>query len=146
MWPEDLLPTLFVTGRPSVNFHQLSWQPGDLPSTSVNFPCSQETFHQLPSTFCVARRPFVSFLCDWETFRQYLGGRETFLQHLSNSREAGRSVKFLQLSVEPGDLSSTSFTFTCGWETICQPSLWPEDFPSNSVNFPCGLETFRQLL
>ena len=167
------------TGSPYVNNQTWQWTcPTCVPSTSVSFLCSQEIVCQLPSTFRGTGRPFVNFhlLFVWPedllpilyvTFRQHSGGRETFLQHLSTSRAAERSsVNFPQLSVEPGDLastsvnfpgsretfcqhlstsramgdllsklrgaerlSSTSVTFTCGRETICQPSVRPEDFP-----------------
>ena len=40
-----------VAGRPSINFHQPSVQPGDLLLTSVNFPHGWDTFRQLSSTF-----------------------------------------------------------------------------------------------
>ena len=87
------LPSPFrLDGRTSVNFRQLSMQPGELLSTSVNFcvaritsvnfrvagdllsifvsfPCGQETYRQLLSTFRVAKKPSVKFACGQETFR-----------------------------------------------------------------------------
>ena len=65
----------FLCGRQTfINFHQLpfDWESfrqlpstfvwlGDLLSTSVNFPCIQETFRLLPSTFCAAVRTFLNF-------------------------------------------------------------------------------------
>ena len=66
-----------------------------LPLTTVNILCVQETFHELPSTFCVVGRS-VNFrhlsvqLRDlWLTSVNILHGRETFGQLLSNFRAAG---------------------------------------------------------
>ena len=69
--------------RISINFHQLSFRPGSfcqLLSTfladgrsSVNFPCSQETFHQLPSNFHTAGSSpptSVNLPCCRDNFRQ----------------------------------------------------------------------------
>ena len=73
----------------------------------VNFLCGQETFHQILSTFCVARRTFVNF-CQlsvmpedfWSTFRV---SRRTF-------------VNFPQLS-------STSVNFPCFQKILGQLSV-----------------------
>ena len=135
----ELSANFHAAGRPSVNFrqhfvwsgdsvkcHQLSVQPGDLLSTYVNILCCQETFHQLPSTFCAAGRPsinFVIFPCGW-----------------------GPSVNFCQRSVQPGDLLSTYVNILCCQETFHQlPSTFcAAGRPSiNFVIFPCGWETFR---
>ena len=55
-----------------VNICELAVTQGDLPSTSVNIPCHQKTFRQLPSTFCVAKRLSINFSLlpvQRETFR-----------------------------------------------------------------------------
>ena len=86
---------LSVAKRPSANFSQLSARLGDHPSTSIDFWCSQDTFHHLLSTFRADRRPSVNFSC------------------------AGRHfVKVWQLSVRLGDLSSTSVKISCHRETF----------------------------
>ena len=48
---------LSMQGRPSVNFYQISVQPGDFPSTFVNFPYGQKSFFKFPC----AGRPFINF-------------------------------------------------------------------------------------
>ena len=71
-----------------MNFCQLLVQPGDLPSTFVNFPCGLETFCQLPSTICAARRLSVKFLCGLRP-----------------------SINFCQLYVPPGDFCKLPSSF-----------------------------------
>ena len=125
--------------KPSVNFSQ-QCMLGDLPQTSIKFPCSRDTFRQIPSTFRAARRPSVNF-------------RQVFvlLDDLPST-----SVKFLfsqkiirEISVWPGDFSSNSSNFPCGRETSRQ---LPSNFSAAgrpSVNFrqlslrPDDLSTFR---
>ena len=164
--PECLrqLPPTFRAARTLyVNFCQYSVQPGDLLPTYINFPCSQWTLCQLPSTFRVARRlpsTSINLTCSWESFRQLL----------STFRTARRpSINLLQLFGCPGDHLSTSVNFLCCLYTFCQllsifraagrpsvnfpkVSLQPEDLPSTfsaagipTVNIPYGWETFRQL-
>ena len=108
-------------------------------------------------------RPSVNFPCDLETIRVILAPLEIFCQILSTFRVARRtSVNFRQLSVQQGDLPSTSINILCHWETFpqlpssfCtagrpfvkfwQLSVWPEELPSIFVSFPCSRETFHQL-
>ena len=93
-------------------FRQLSVLLGDLPSTSINFPCSRETFLQLPSSWV---RP--GDIC----------------QLPSTFRASGNpSVNICQLSVQLGNLPSTSVIIPCG-------------LPSTSVDYSCGQNTFHQL-
>ena len=145
----QLLSTLCVAWRFSDNFSELSElprefltisvnctcsqktlcllfvQPGDLPSTSVNFPLQlgdsliisvnflyhQENFCQCLSTLHAVSKTTINFPC----------GRETFRQLLSTFCAAGRpSVNFCQLSVRPGDIPSTSVYFPCGQENFGQ--------------------------
>ena len=44
------LSTFLAAWQPSINFCHHSVWPGGLPSTSINFGCSQETFRKLTST------------------------------------------------------------------------------------------------
>ena len=105
--------------------HQLSVQPGDLPSNFDTFPCEVEVFHQFPSTFCTAERPSVNFPQIFVTSRE--------LRQLSSTFRMARrpSFYFCQLSAQQGDLPSSL--------TFCAAS-------SSSIKFSCGLETFCQLL
>ena len=92
----QLLSTFHTDWRTSANYHQLSVQPGDL-----------------PSTFLATGRLFVNFLCGLKTFRQ--------LSVVVGSP----SINFSQLSVQPGDLLSTSVNFQCGQDNYCQLPLSP---------------------
>ena len=139
--PEDLPSTFYVAGRPSVNFwyHYLqtgdilstfssfcatNWPSvkfpplsmlGDLPLTSVNFPCCRDcvnfchnyhateklpvNFHQLSMWPGYLPSTFVNFPCD----------QETFYKIPSTMCAAGRPcVKFCQFSIRPGDLQFPS--------------------------------------
>ena len=88
------MSTFCATGKFSINIRELFVQPEDLPSTSVNFMCSQETFHRQLLTFRRARRPFINF-------SKYSVRTEELL---STFFVAGRpSGNFWQLSVLPGD-------------------------------------------
>ena len=123
MRPEDLPWTFHSAKRPSVNFCQISVQPGELPSSfrkargillnSVYPPCGWETIRQLSSTF----------------------------------RAAGRlSINFCQHSVRPGH-PSTSVNSPLGRETFCElPSIFhaAEHFSSTFINISYGRETFRR--
>ena len=88
--------TFSAAARHSVNFCQHSMQPGDL-SNSVNFPCGQMISRQLTVLLGDLPLTSVNFSCDQETFCQFLStihaagsflptsvcfscGRETFHQ------------------------------------------------------------------
>ena len=137
MWPEH-----------SDNFHQLSLLPGDLLLTYDFRQLSvwQNTFRQLPSTICAARRPSVKFPCN----------RETLHQLPSTFHAAGKpSVNFRILSLRPGDLSSTFSAvgrpsvnlrqLSCSWETFRQLPYTFLVARRPSFNFQCSQETFCQL-
>ena len=121
-------PSLFINFLSrihSVNFSQLSVRLGDHLSTSANFPCDRENFHE--------------FSCGWNTFRQILSTFRTTRDLLStsvttlSSRETIRqlpsifcaavrfSVNFHQLSVPLGVFLSTSVTSPFGWDKFCEP-------------------------
>ena len=112
MWPGDFLSNFNAAKRLSLNFCKLSMQPGDLLLTSVNFPCGQETFHQLPSSFRAAGRPSATF--HELSVRQgdpplisviFPFRRESFREIPSSFFAVGRpSVNFCQVSVRTGDL------------------------------------------
>ena len=68
----EVLPSTFhAVGGPPIYFSQLYMWLGDLLSTSINFPCRQETVRHLPqcsvcpedlpSNFPAARIPFVNY-------------------------------------------------------------------------------------
>ena len=133
-------------------FRQFFVQPGDLPPTSVNFPCDQEVFSQLPSNFHAASRSpptSVNLPCCWEIFRQlfmrpvglpitsgnFSCDSATFRELPSTFLASRRpSVQFCQLSVQQRELPSKSVNFPCD-QNFCQHPVWPEDFLSTSVNF-----------
>ena len=113
---KDHLSNFYVAAGPSVNFHELSVQPQDLLSISVNSLCACGTFHQLPSTVrAVVRHSViylllslrsrnlpltsVNFLCFLGTFRPF---------SVNFHASAGQSINFCQHSVPPLDLPSTS--------------------------------------
>ena len=162
----QLSSTFNVVKKPSDNFRQLSMQPGDLLSTSVNFLCSLETFLHVLFTFCAAGRPSDNI--------HQLSVRPGDLPPTSIKFPCGRktSVNFRLLSVWPGDLPSIYVNLLCGREIFCQllstfctgwrPSVnfcqlnmqseklpstlrVARRLPSTSFNFPCGRESFRQL-
>ena len=124
--------------RTSVSIHQLSLRPEGFPSTSFTFSCNRETLHQIPSTFSAAGRPSVNF-CQLSVWTEDLH----------------------QLSVQPGDLLSTSITLHAARRLFVtfrqfsaaernflnfhEDSVWLGDLPSTSISFPAGLETFRKL-
>lgn len=65
MWPECChpLPSTFLAADTlSVNFRLLFVRPGNLLSTSVHFPCGQETFCPLLCT-CIAAGTLSANLC-----------------------------------------------------------------------------------
>ena len=115
----------------------------DLPSTSVNFPCDQETFCKRSSTFLSAKRSSVNIclLSVWpgdfpSTYINFPCHGETLRQLPSTLDGARRpSANLRKLSVYPGDLLSTAVNFLCGWETFHQ---LPSTFSGTkrlSVNF-----------
>ena len=146
----------------------------DFPSTSINFPCSRETFCQLSTTFRDDRRPSVNF-CQLFVRLEVLPSTlyAAFRQFPSTFCSAMRPfVNFHQLSVQPedfcrlamraGDLPSYYAKFTCRCETFCQlPSAFrvasrlsvnfchlfdrPEDLLSISINFQSIRETFHHI-
>ena len=142
-------------------------QLGDLPTTSVNFPCDQKILCQLLSTFHATRRPSANVyqLCVrpeefQSTFREaedlpsnsvhFPCSQKTFHRLLSTFGVAGRPFfNFRQHSLRPGDLMSTSMNF-CAAEgpsiNFCQHSVLPGDLSSTSVNIPFHWETFSKLL
>ena len=61
MRSEGLPSTFRMAEAPSLNFRETFVRPVDLPLTSVNFPCSQESFDQLPSTLGAAGRLSLKF-------------------------------------------------------------------------------------
>ena len=158
------MPTFHAAGRPFVNFRQLSEQLGDPLTTSVNFLCCRENFHQLPSTFHAARGTSINFC------QLYMQPGEL----PSNFHAAGRpSVSCRQLSVRPVELPSNSVKFLCHLETFRQlpstfmqqevlpstlraigrPSvncgqytMWLADPRSTCISILCGREIFRQIL
>ena len=150
--------TFRVADRHSANLCQISEQPGDLPSTYVQFSCHREIFCQHLTIFRLARLPSVKV-----TY-----GCETFLQLPLNFRAAGwPSVNFREISVRPENVNfhlagslSISFPVTCrfsiNFSQLSVPSgelpstfVQPEDLSSTfcapmwiCVNFLCSRETF----
>ena len=125
------IPSTFcAVERPSVNFCQLSMPLSHLLSTSIKFPCTWETFHQLPSTFLqpVDLSNSVNFFCSRQTFCQFSCRWETFHQ-------------LRQLSVWLGDLLSTFRATDRSSINLRQLSVPSEDLPSISVNFPSSGRT-----
>ena len=68
----QLTTSFRVTRRPSANFIVLSVQPGDFSSASMKIPSGRETFHQLQSIFCTAKKISVNIPCVLETVRLIL--------------------------------------------------------------------------
>ena len=100
MRQEDFLSTFFVADR--------------LPSTSINFPRSYESFRQLLSTFCAAGRTSVKF-------HEFFVRPGTFLQLPSTFRGAGStSVNFRQNFVQTGDLQEIFGNLPCSRDTFQQ--------------------------
>ena len=120
-------------GEPSVNLRQYSMRPGDLPSTSANFPYGQETFRQL-SAFPVDLRELSVRLRELLlTSVNILCGQETLRQKPSTFHAGGKpSTNIRQLP--------------CRRKTFCQ---LPSTFCAAvriSLNFLYDRENFRQLL
>ena len=125
-------------------------QLGDIPSTSVNFPCGRETFRQHPSTVRAAGRPLSTFHAAVGlllTSSNFPCDSGIFCELTSIFCTAGRlSDNVHQISVHPGDALSTSINFKCSLDTFCQLSMLPGDLPLTSVKFLHGWEAFRLLL
>lgn len=148
--------TFYAAGRSSVNFpcsrgHSINFrepsvQPGDIPSTFVNFACGREASCQHFMWAGVLPSISVNFLCGREisvnnhllsmrpgdllsTSIIYPWHRETFLLFSSAFREARRpSVNICLLFVPPGDTPSTSINFLASGRTsihFCQLSMRP---------------------
>ena len=126
------IPTIFrPSRRSSMNFRHLSVRVENFPSTFFASGRHSVTFHKLPSTFCVARRPSVNVSCSRIAFchfpskfrapedlqltsTNFLCGRQTFHQHMSTFRTAGRFfINFCQISMLQGGLLSFSINFPC---------------------------------
>ena len=161
--PGDLPSTFHACGRHSGSFHLLPVWPGELLSTpmnflfvrypsviSANFPCCQDIFRRLLSTFFVWGRTFDIFLQLTVPSGDLLATsvnlpslRENFSLLPSTFRAARRPyVNFRQLSVQPGHLPSTSINFPCLQETFCQYFVWLGVLPSTSINFLCSQKTY----
>ena len=158
----QLTSTFSAIERHSVNFRECSEQPGDPPSTSVNFWCEWETFCKLLLTFCAACRPSINFhqLSIWSgdlpsTSAYFPCVRETFCESTFRNQNTYHQV-LMHL------LPSNSVIFPHGQETIRKLSLnfsatgrpsvnfrqifmWLGDLPSTSTNIPCGRETYCEL-
>ena len=144
--PEQLLSTFRAVGH-SVNFHQLSVWPGDVPS--------------ILSTFCVAGSTSANFrqLSLWlEIFCKLASvcGRETYRHISSTFHAAGRdSIIIHELSMCPEDLPSTLVRLVDLLTTFYAPGRLSVNFRqlfvrlgelwSTSVNILCGWENFRKL-
>ena len=156
MRPRDLPTTFHAVAEPCSQFHQQSVQLGDVPSTSVKLRaagrpavklcqllCSQETLHQVLSTFRVARSPSSNihqlFVRPGDLPSSLLtfcaAGR--LCQLLSTFRVAGRPSSNFRQNFRIAGRPSVNFH---------QLSVPPRDLPSIFVNFRCGRETFHQLL
>ena len=148
-----------MTAEPTVNFHQLSVYPRDLPSTSVNFLHVCRTFREFPSAFSACTGPSVSFKYFCGTFHQVPSTFHAATRPSFNF-PCGRGT-FCQFSMRPRDHSSA---FRAAWghsmnlPTLCAPSVnfrqfyvWLRDLPSTfhasvrPVNLLCSCGTFRSL-
>ena len=128
----------------SVNLHQLSVRLVDLPSTSVNFPCSAGPSGNFPSVtgpsvqFCLlsvwpqdllsAFRStaglFVNLPCDRGTFSQLLFDHGNFRQlPLPFCAAGGPSVSLHHLSMLPGDFPSSYSAAAGHTVNFCQLSV-----------------------
>ena len=155
-----LLPSTFCHRENFLQHQSILCAAG---SSSVNFSCGQDAFHQLQSNFRAAERSSVTFcqhsLCPGElsstsvnllfwqkTFCELPCGRENFCQLPSTFCAAGRpSINFRQLVVcreTNRQLSSTLGVAGGPSNNLRQPSVWPEDCLStfcavgrHSINF-----------
>ena len=118
------------------NVASISIWPGELPSTSVNFPYHRETFRQLLCNFHAVRRPSINIPSNCVNFRHLL----------STFRAAEKpSVNIPQLLVRPGDLPSTlhpvgRLSFNYRLLSVRQGYL-----PLTFVNFLCCPKAFHEL-
>ena len=158
MHPTDLPSTFIMAGRPYVNSRHFTMRPGDLLSTSFNFPCSQIFSFKFP----YGARPFFSFhevTCSQVTFFKCLlnfpAVRKCFApisvwpgDLASTFHASGRfSVNFVHLSVRPVYFPTTSMIFLCCQSSVkfvCQLSVPSGDPSSTFVKYPCGQMTFHQ--
>ena len=118
----DVLLIFHASAGPSLNFHGISGHLWVLPSTSVDLPCGQEPFRQLPSNCRAARRHSVYFASNFRADRR-------------------PTINICQLSVLPRDLHQVPLPFRETWRpsvSFSPLSVQPGDLPSNSNNFPCG--------
>ena len=140
-----------------MTFRQLSMRSGELPSTSGNYSCSCETFHQLSSTLLKVGRHSVN-ICQISVRPRDLPSRS--IKFCVAGRSSGN---FGQLSERPVDLPSIFHVAGRPSINFCQLSVQPGDLPQISTNFlfhprtstfhdvgklfifPCGRETFYQL-
>ena len=88
-----------------VDLCQLPVNLGDLSSIFVNFPCRQEIFHRIPSTFCTAWRPSVNF--------RQLPVPPGYLPLTSMNFPCRwyPSINFRQFSIQPGGLTTNILNF-----------------------------------
>ena len=129
---------------------QLPVHQGDLPSASVNILRDREAFCQLPTNFCTARNLSLTSIKFPPNFLRH------FCQLSLIFLVAGRPiVNFCHLTVQTGDLPSTSIkfcaaghlpsTFFASRKPLINSrhlAVWPGDFPSSfhapshpSINF-----------
>ena len=115
----QLLSTFRAARRPFVNLHQHSVRLDELLSRcTVNSPCGQYTFRQLPSTSVrLGDLPSTS--------------------HFSHIFVQPGTLRQLPLTFGVAARPFVNFR---------QLSMWPGDLLSTSVNFHCGQYTFRELL
>ena len=84
----------------------------------MNFPCCQETFNLLRSTFFESRRPSANF-CQLSFLSEDISATSGIFPY--------GQKKFHELSSLLGDLLSISVNFPCGRETLSyHSSTFPE--------------------
>ena len=126
----DFSAPFHATWELSVNFCQLSMQPGEL-----------------PSTFRAARRPSVKLSelsVQRETFRSSVRSSVKFRQISTLPGDLQSSCK---ISVQPGELPSTYVNFLFGLELsvhFLELFVSPGHILSTSINIPCRWENFFQ--
>ena len=140
----------------SVNFHQLSVRPQDLPPTCVDSMFVSGTFSHFPLTICASMGPSKNVLCTCWTFRQLQAtfravvgpsgnsqcGHRTFLQVASTFRAA--VVPSATFHVVAG--SSVNFSSSHGCSVnFHQLSVHQRDLPTTKGKFPCCHGTFHIL-
>ena len=132
-----------MTERPSLNFCQVSVQSGDLSST-VNFECSQKTFHQILSIFRATKIPSFNF-CKLllrpihipSTSDNLQCRRESFCELLSTFLEAGRLLSTsIKLPFDLGTFHQLPSTLLADGRpsvNFCQLSVRRGGIPSTFV-------------